>query len=312
MRPARVRSLGIGRLPTPAWATLTLLLGLFAAAPAQAQVWSATLTVDQANIIYFGCDNNDPDQDDCSSSTVLTDDDFTYGGTTYTIEAIYWRSDVHQLTLDLDLGALTAQEITTALGSLTLNVGGTALAFSDASVSSTSSIYRNLWTYDPALDWTDGQMLSLSLTPPPAGGAHGSDGDAGQREAGSELDGAHGHGDGVRRAVHVGIENRQQRGNGRCGGADGQHGYGCDRLAGGNPHRHDGHAGDSKPEQRHHLPGACASEEQQRQRSLGVRDGCAQGAPGSADRSRCVGPGGVIDRHLDGLDLDRFRRPHVL
>ena len=140
-------------------------------ASSQAQVWSATLTVDQANIIYFGCDNNDPDQDDCSSSTVLTEDEFTYGGNTYTIASIYLRSDVNQLTLDLDLGALTAQEIYTALGSLTLNVDGTALAVSDATASSTSSVYRNLWSYDPSPDWTDGQTVSLSLTllPDPTG-----------------------------------------------------------------------------------------------------------------------------------------------
>ncbi len=85
MRPARGRSLDIGRLPAQAWAALALLLSLFAAAPAQAQVWSATLTADQGNTIYFGCSNSYAQLDDCSSATVLTEDEFTHGSTTYTV-----------------------------------------------------------------------------------------------------------------------------------------------------------------------------------------------------------------------------------
>ena len=160
MRPARGRSLGIGRLPTPAWATLTLLLGLFAAAPAQAQVWSATLTVDQDDT-YFGCDNTTTAQDDCSRSTVLTEDDFTYGGTTYTVAALFWQSNTDRLFLNID--NVNGQATKTALSGLTLNVDGTALAVSAATVE-TGFIY---WSYDPSPDWTDGQTVSLSLTLPP-------------------------------------------------------------------------------------------------------------------------------------------------
>ena len=46
-------------------------------------VWSATLKVDQvtnSGLWFFGCDNNDRNQDDCSDSRVLTEDQFVYEG----------------------------------------------------------------------------------------------------------------------------------------------------------------------------------------------------------------------------------------
>ena len=52
------------------------------------------------------------------------------------------------------------------------------------------------------------------------GGAHGPHGDGGPREAGSVLDGAGGHGDGLRRALHLGAEDRDRHGRGRRGGAE--------------------------------------------------------------------------------------------
>ncbi|MCY4495521.1 MAG: fibronectin type III domain-containing protein, partial [Acidimicrobiaceae bacterium] len=52
-------------------------------------VWTATLTADQ-NGVFYGCDNSDAQQDDCSSSTVLTEDQFTHGSVTYEVNAIYW------------------------------------------------------------------------------------------------------------------------------------------------------------------------------------------------------------------------------
>ena len=126
-------------------------------------VWQATLTADQSGDVYFGCDNNDGTQDDCSSSTVLTDDEFTHGGSTYIVNLIYWQSSLNRLTLQI-VGSgnviLTGQATKTALNSLTLNVDGTALAISDATAMQ-NNIY---WSYDPATDWTDGRTVSLSLT----------------------------------------------------------------------------------------------------------------------------------------------------
>ena len=140
---------------------LAALLGvfsLFAAAPAQAQVWSATLTVDQSSApTFFGCDNSDLSRGSCSDPAALTEDEFTHGGTTYTIGEITWQSTNDRLFFNLI--NVTGQATKTALSSLTLNVDGTALALSAATVDG-GSIY---WTYNPSPDWTDGQTVSLSL-----------------------------------------------------------------------------------------------------------------------------------------------------
>ena len=119
----------------------------------------ATLTADKISNSY-GCSNPGSDQDNCSSSTVLTDDEFDYEGTTYTVSILYWASGSNLLVIGFS--GITGQEAKTALGSLTLNVDGTALAVS-GSISGSTTIY---WDYDPATDWTDGQTVSLSLTAP--------------------------------------------------------------------------------------------------------------------------------------------------
>ena len=145
----------------PALALLFGALGLLGAAPVEAQtvVWSATLTVDEDST-YFGCDDGTASHDNCSDA--LTDNDFTYSGATYKVRSLYWSSGNNQLNIDFakngtDLGAV---DIANDLGLLTLNVGGTALAVSDA----TQAQIVVYWTYDPATDWTDGQSLSVSLT----------------------------------------------------------------------------------------------------------------------------------------------------
>ena len=53
--------------------------------------WSATLTLDQWGS-HFGCANESSvlsELEACSSSSRLTEDEFTYGGTTYTVEDLY-------------------------------------------------------------------------------------------------------------------------------------------------------------------------------------------------------------------------------
>ena len=150
-------------------ALMALVLAVFFvhdSQPAAAQgtaVWSATLTADQSGDVYFGCDNSDSTQSDCSSSTVLTEDEFTHGGSTYIVNLIYWQSAIDRLTFQI-VGSgnvvLTGQATKTALNSLTLSVDGTALAISDATAMQ-NNIY---WSYDPATDWTDGRTVSLSLT----------------------------------------------------------------------------------------------------------------------------------------------------
>ena len=119
-------------------------------------VWSATLTVDQSGV-SFGCDNGDASQDNCSSSTVLTEDTFSHGGSTYTVNEVRWQSDINRLYFGFS--GVTGQAIKTALSSLTLTVGVIPLAFSDATVDS-GSIY---WAYDPPTDWLNGEAVKLSL-----------------------------------------------------------------------------------------------------------------------------------------------------
>ncbi len=126
-------------------------------------VWSATLTVDEDSGL-FGCDNTQATQDNCSSATVLTDDDFTFGGSTYQFEAAYWDSSLQQffVTFRGTGGVLQASNVKSTLSSLTLNVDGTAFAFSGGDAAQTGLS----WVYRPATNWVDGQTVSLSLTAP--------------------------------------------------------------------------------------------------------------------------------------------------
>ncbi len=163
-RTGRARARRLSLLPV-----LALLLGalsLFAPAPAEAQttVWSATLTVD-ASGTYFGCDNDDGTQDNCSTATVLTDDDFGYGGTTYSIVNLFWDSATDTLTLTVAAGGSTLSHSAakTALGSLTLNVQGNAFAVSGSEGAGNELEFN----YNPATDWTDGLEVSVSLLAPP-------------------------------------------------------------------------------------------------------------------------------------------------
>ena len=157
----------------PALALLFGALGLFAAAPAQAQshIWSATLTVDEDDGL-FGCDNAETTQDDCSSSTVLSEDEFTYNGIDYTVDAIYWDSATNSLAVIFAVGS-AAVDVTRAKRDfgvfVRLTVAGTPLAISDSAAASAGGIK---WSYDPATDWTDNQQITLKL-------AHASRGRAG-------------------------------------------------------------------------------------------------------------------------------------
>ena len=145
----------------PAITLLLAALGLFVAAPAQAQttVWSATLTADQSGTAY-GCDNSDANQDNCSAA--LTDDNFTYGGQTYTITRLYWGSTLNELFLRI--GSLSGSQMKSTFASLAMIVDRTPLAISDAGTQSSGLAF----SYTPPTDWTDGRRVSLSLQTRPA------------------------------------------------------------------------------------------------------------------------------------------------
>ena len=118
------------------------------------EVWSATLTV-EASGSTSGC-NNDSALANCSSSSVLSDDEFSYNGTSYAFDtiAISTNSGNFGIAFDTALADGAAQ--------LTLVVDGTTFAFVDADTKSTTS---RIWN-SAGLSWPDGQEVSLSLRAP--------------------------------------------------------------------------------------------------------------------------------------------------
>ena len=102
----------------------------------------------------YGCRNDLADQDNCSSSTVLTDDDFDYGGATYTVGQIVLRSGALFLSFD-GVGGAQAK---TALSALTLWVDGSKYTVSSAGTTAITV----LWSFSPT--WSDEQTVSLTLT----------------------------------------------------------------------------------------------------------------------------------------------------
>ena len=139
------------------------LLALAAALPAQGQttVWSATLTVNTDDNLTFGCHSTSADPEKCSN--VLTEDQFTFGGKTYSVSQFYWWSRDNELFVEFENVAKDAAKA--AFASLTLTVDGTALKISSAGLDdSTPPTDRLYWSFDPSPDWTDGQRVSLSLT----------------------------------------------------------------------------------------------------------------------------------------------------
>ena len=124
--------------------------------------WTATLTVDKVGV-FHGCENASTAKDPCSDARVLTDDDFAYGGVTYSFHYLFWSSQTNELILRLHpkTGAtFSGSDFKTALAGLTLHVGGTVFAVNDV----TPAGSWVTWPFDPNPDWVDGQKVSLSLT----------------------------------------------------------------------------------------------------------------------------------------------------
>ena len=124
-------------------------------------VWSATLTPAQtfsgAGNSFVGCNSeNTPTADDCSTATVLTEDEFTAGGVTYTIKRIQDRRSGAQDRLDVSITPAPSA----ALRTLNFCAGSTAYAFSDTG--STLSNPAFLWLNIDA-GWTVGTPVSLSI-----------------------------------------------------------------------------------------------------------------------------------------------------
>ena len=117
---------------------------------ARINVWSGTLTVATSGL---GC-NNGSTGNECSSTSVLTDDDFTYGGTGYAITAISLVSGSLSVTLD------TAWPTGLRTGG-TLQVGSVALDLADASFTSSNTIAT--WS-SSGVTWSLGNTVNMGLT----------------------------------------------------------------------------------------------------------------------------------------------------
>ena len=99
------------------------LLALAAPAQAQTEVWAATLT--PASLVSgLGCFNGVPNAE-CSNTSVLSEDSFTYDSTDYTVFQLFVRPDG-------SFSFVVDTIITTETDALTLVVGSTSLVLADA------------------------------------------------------------------------------------------------------------------------------------------------------------------------------------
>ena len=137
---------------------------LTSAAQPQTEVWSATLTVQVFSNGVLGCNNIiTGDGAKCSTSTVLTEDEFTYDGATYTIDAILLRTAT-RLEMRINT-SLTGDAL-----NLTFDVAGTEFAFQDAAVKRSNSadmFSERIWVVGSDPSWAAGDTVALKLTAPP-------------------------------------------------------------------------------------------------------------------------------------------------
>ena len=90
-----------------------------------ATLWSATLNVADKTTTEAGCDN-DKSGAECSTESVLTDDDFIVGATTWSVTAVLSQKVTGALSMKFDRDARTA------LDSYSVCIGARALPFSTA------------------------------------------------------------------------------------------------------------------------------------------------------------------------------------
>ena len=114
-------------------------------------VWTATFTPADLSSGFVGCGSGSGAAA-LECSTALSDNDFTYDSTDYTILALFLSSGSLTLTLDTDT--------TTATNSLTLVVGSTSFGLADAD---TATARVRVWT-STGLSWTAGTAVAVKLT----------------------------------------------------------------------------------------------------------------------------------------------------
>ena len=110
-------------------APLLVLAGLLflpAPAEAQTQIWSATLNPGNTGAGEAGCDHSVA-ASQCSNTSLLTDDDFNYGGINYAFTRIELRSGTPgRLTVEWD------PDLPATVTNLILRIGSTDFPFADA------------------------------------------------------------------------------------------------------------------------------------------------------------------------------------
>ena len=167
MRAAPLGRLATLLLPVLALAILAGLLshGTGDSVRAQTGIWNSTLTVSVDNgSYYFGCDGSRTDMTGCS--TALTEDQFTYQGTTYTVTGATYRPSENGIRIIFENADYShGYDVIKAWPGLTLNVGGTALKISEGNPDTGSAIW---WRYDPEPAWAAGDTVTLSLNPSPS------------------------------------------------------------------------------------------------------------------------------------------------
>ena len=117
--------------------------------------WSATLTITGS---LGGCDNVFSGNE-CSSTSVLTDDDFTYDGEDYEITRLVTTNNLLGLSLNKAVPAILKS-------TLTLHVGSRKFPLADATFLGGSNNERLQWS-NTGLTWSAGDQPQLRLSAAP-------------------------------------------------------------------------------------------------------------------------------------------------
>ena len=139
----------------------TPLAGAQPPAPTGTTVWSATLTVKDilAGLgINFGCSDVDAASVECSLTSVLTDDQFTYDGVTYDVDAIENSPETGEVQFKLN------KVIPSGFASFALEVNGNSVGSLSVSTTTGQMSWENT-----GLSWSEGDTVSLRLVEGPPG-----------------------------------------------------------------------------------------------------------------------------------------------
>ena len=145
------RTHGPGTRACLALLAATALLALAVPAQAQTEVWSATLTPGDLTSGLLGC--LDVPSAHCSSTAILSDDDFTHDSTDYTVFGLILETD-GSFSFRVDT------TITTETATLTLVVGSTSLVLADATPQTGST---RTWA-SSGVSLTVGTAIDVKLT----------------------------------------------------------------------------------------------------------------------------------------------------